>query len=1371
MNKKRFVAFVMILLSVILLAACNKKELSDIEVVEPAKKTYLLGESIDMKDLDVYALFSDGTRDLLAKDQYVVSGFDSSTTGIKVINIVYKGITKTFEVTIIGGQANDQIAYITISGSYKVDYEIGETFNDDGIIVTVTYKDASTKVLKETEYSISGFNTDTVGSRTLTVSYEGFHTTFTILVSNQPEVGVSKQQAYQKLDTYKDISKFSNEYKAYYETIKDQYKTLIAEQLTTNTVRLMLSTALVKLDDVYSALNGGLIADWIRETKNPIQATWPVFENIPTDKDLFVQRGFSGSVIDYFEIKAKDSKGNDITSLIRYQGEPVLSLSGVYEIYFEVSDLYGNTSVTDKYLLNVEKINILPVVTVLEKEIILNNRTIDGFDILQGVVATDGTGLDLTNQIEVEVYNGLDQKVTYNKQPGYYKFIYKVSDSDGNENQNTREVTVMPNSSSILDNNISEGNFVTPYLAYFNSTTIIDWVPSADDKYVNIGTIPLQNRVKGQGINPNANSDVRVAILDQITEQMNGVQFYQGFDEYMIEYYQYMDIAVSWNGSGNITAPTREVINAFHKNGVKILGNIFMKPQVYGGTLATQQALLRKDEQGNYIVGDKLIEIAQYFGFDGWFINLETEGGDAEMAQGFLELCLYMQNKVRELGYDIEIMWYDSMINTGSISWQGTLNERNQMFFQHEDQVVNNSMFLDFRWDGRYGTTRNTIIKEAAEKAIALGRNPYDLYTGFDTQQYGYVRGSGGYNWAWNKFFDATTLQPYTSIGIYMSSWTFSQDGKKTNNNNPATYDAFTKNANYMWVGPDGDPRYSQVDLTKPAAWYGISSFVLEKTAIIGDSFHTNFSTGNGHQFYKDGQVVTNFKNGYNNLDTQDLLPTWRWIKDNVSESPEDAPLNIGFDFNDAYNGGSSLLIQGDLTPNNASQYQVYKTYLNVYDDTKLNLVFKSSHAEAVFNVRLTFEDNQGWYNDAILLPIDQSDVINEWRSVSLNLSAYTGKKITSIGYQIATTEMLNDFKLRLGQMTLYRTSMNISSNDVQVIGNITIDDIGMQYSRYADIRISWDPVVLGEHQYPLYEVYYESEDGKMIYLRSSYSNHIYVKDIDRVVNGQFVDQSSIHIFAYDNIGQKVAQSSTSFMWNEPTVGGRIKFTMSASLAPSGTVVRYTPEKSPITDTLEWIFEGVEESDITYLSNGQVDVKYRYQGMFGVTVIAKNQFGESRLEVPNAILISDAASKVTNITRNGRIHSYSGYVVANEHPRYLIDGSLGTKWCETTATSPNEKWVIVDLNDIYTISSFDVHHAGQLEQAGYNTIEFEIQVTTQNPSSNPEWQTVVRVTNNTSNVTKHAISPVEARYVRLVVIKGGSDNAARIYELIIYGRV
>lgn len=1092
------------------------------------------------------------------------------------------------------------------------------------------------------------------------------------------------------------------------------------------------------------------------ELNPPFEACRPQFENLPDNDVLNVDRGFSGNLTNHFNVTAKDFEGNNITSLIIIHGDLAFGEPNTYAIQFEVMDEIGNLNTSKEYTLNIERLDEAPSIYVEEDSQVLNLSTAATFDPMDGISAVDSIGLNLTSDVAFNVYNGQGDEVTFSGTPGYYRFVYDVIDVEGNQSSAEKEITIMPESTT-TDSGLLEVERVQPGIKYFNANTVLDWEPEDDDRFNNIGTIPLQERINGEGVNPNADENIRVAILDQITDLTGGQRSFESFDQYTIEYFQYLDVGVTWGGSGNIVSPTQEVINLFHKNGVKILGNIFMRPTVYGGQMSHTYDLVQTNDQGDYIVGDTLIDIAEYYGFDGWFINLETDGGDPDLAIEFNRLGKYMQDVIDERGLDMEIQWYDSMIETGRIRWQGTLNENNEMFFQDGDESVYNSMFLDFRWDGRYGQSNTEIIKEARQKAIDLGRSPYDLFTGFDTQQYGMEKSSHTDTpWQWDRYFDENN-NAYTSIGFYMSSWNFFQDNR---GRDAKTYEAFEKNANQFFTGPAGDPRYSEVDIENdPNGWYGLSSFVLEKTVIQGDNFHSYFNTGNGHQFYKNGEVVSNFIDGYNNLNIQDVLPQWRWISDSLGA---DAPLDIGFDFDSAYYGGSNLLISGDLSETNTSEFKVYKTYLDIYNDTVLDHTFKTTHSDAFVEVVLTFESGGSWYQNETYLQVDITEE-NAWQTLSLDLSEFEGDKLTSIGYRVAHDDA-DDFALNIGALHLHRNDFETSLDSLE---NLEIIDQTFQHAITSDARITWDK--LNDDPFTLYEIYQLNHKGEYQYLNAMYHNYAYIKDIARTLDdGELAESSSIVVKAFDNNRNQIAEEVIDFDWPEPIEGGRARFTTDSTLIAEGETVTFTPIESPVTDEYIWNFHDVDESNIEYLDNDSVRVTYPYQGTYTVELTTKNAYGEDHIKSENLIVVSNAASQVSNITPNARIHDFSGYNRPDEHPRYLIDGDrYSTKWCETTATTPGDKWVTIDLMDVYVLSQFEIYHAGVSEQLGYNTIDFQLQIS----MNGEDFETVVDIEGNTESITEHSISPTEARYVRLYISNAGSDNHSRVYELIVFGRL
>jgi len=71
-----------------------------------------------------------------------------------------------------------------------------------------------------------------------------------------------------------------------------------------------------------------------------------------------------------------------------------------------------------------------------------------------------------------------------------------------------------------------------------------------------------------------------------------------------------------------------------------------------------------------HFFADKMIAIAKYYGFDGWFFNIEctlTSPRDASRMASFLE---YMREaSKRELGDGAITLWYDSVTSEGVLKY------------------------------------------------------------------------------------------------------------------------------------------------------------------------------------------------------------------------------------------------------------------------------------------------------------------------------------------------------------------------------------------------------------------------------------------------------------------------------------------------------------------------------------------------------------------------------------------------------------------------------------------------------------------------------------------------------------------------------
>lgn len=139
--------------------------ISKIEVTTPPTKLeYHKGDVLDTTGMVISTVWTDGSKEVLT-DGYTVSELDSSETGEKTITVTYQTFTATFTVEVVADTAGIRIT----SFPSKVYYKIGESFDPSGLTVAELRQDGTEKEI--TDYDISGFDSSTAGSKTITVSY------------------------------------------------------------------------------------------------------------------------------------------------------------------------------------------------------------------------------------------------------------------------------------------------------------------------------------------------------------------------------------------------------------------------------------------------------------------------------------------------------------------------------------------------------------------------------------------------------------------------------------------------------------------------------------------------------------------------------------------------------------------------------------------------------------------------------------------------------------------------------------------------------------------------------------------------------------------------------------------------------------------------------------------------------------------------------------------------------------------------------------------------------------------------------------------------------------------------------------------------
>ena len=156
-----------------------EKEVKDIVLTPPTKVKYVEGQSLDLTGGKVIVSYNDDTSEKIDLTSDMVSGFDKDHLGKQTITVTYQGKTATFEVEVIKKEAT-KIELVTLPD--KVEYIRGQKLDPDGARIKVTYNDGDTKLIDVTEKMCSGFDSSSLGQKTVTITYENKTVSFTVNV-------------------------------------------------------------------------------------------------------------------------------------------------------------------------------------------------------------------------------------------------------------------------------------------------------------------------------------------------------------------------------------------------------------------------------------------------------------------------------------------------------------------------------------------------------------------------------------------------------------------------------------------------------------------------------------------------------------------------------------------------------------------------------------------------------------------------------------------------------------------------------------------------------------------------------------------------------------------------------------------------------------------------------------------------------------------------------------------------------------------------------------------------------------------------------------------------------------------------------------
>ena len=606
---------------------------------------------------------------------------------------------------------------------------------------------------------------------------------------------------------------------------------------------------------------------------------------------------------------------------------------------------------------------------------------------------------------------------------------------------NTLSAVVKAANADSLNEAYADGTSLMPIGPAFTVDTLLSWEPTNDpDSDYSRSVVPLADRYTGFTVNDYANPDAKLMVcsLANSKHDATNAQGQESFSSYAFNYWQYATSFVYWSGSkrGQVVVPTGEFTDAAHTNGVPVMGTIFFD---WGGNSSVVENFVR-----NYrSVADKLIEVMEYYGFDGYFFNEET-AVDYTTAGNLRSMIAYMRQKRPNM----LIGWYDSITDSGNLSYQDAINGYNSGWVS----AGVNEFFMNYNW-----TTQD--VNTTVSTMQNLGKSQYEAFAGLDVQQ-----NCMNTNFSSNYLLNNSNKLKL-SLALYCPNSTMGLSGDGAD---------FHEVERQFYVN-GGDPRS-----TSSSGWAGMSRFFADHTTIISAPFVTNFNSGHGKAFYIDGVKSRDAEWSYQSV--QDVMPTWTWIIDSNGQK-----LSGAYDFEDAYNGGSSIKFYGSLTANKPNNIMLYSTNLDINGSTNIAVTAKNDRGLMKLVAYYGDSSTSSYANcQKATFALDASS--GGWTTSNFSLASLSGKKLYAIGFEIGGTSNVSDYQVNIGRLAVTDSEAAAAS-----VNNARLEEIIYLDAYTAEARIKWNG-----NNASSYEIYRLNADGTRTLIMETPNTAYYIPNLVR---------------------------------------------------------------------------------------------------------------------------------------------------------------------------------------------------------------------------------------------------------------------------------
>lgn len=627
-----------------------------------------------------------------------------------------------------------------------------------------------------------------------------------------------------------------------------------------------------------------------------------------------------------------------------------------------------------------------------------------------------------------------------------------------------------------------------PYQHGYSTADLLRWTPESD-LFGDLlrSRVPVQDRVE-----PIAETQ-QDPDLDPGTQLLNlagdyGNAFFESyhanneFSTHVFDYWQYTDYYASWHGMpsagvpeelydptadwrekwfefGMLNLPNAAYTNAAHKNGALSIGTIFFSGNDRGHQ--TYDELLVTDADGRFPVADKLVELAEHYGFDGYFINQES----AVSAARIPDYKRFIQ-QLRDGG--LYIQWYDSISPSGAISYQNAFNEVNSPWVRDDELGdVAHSIFLNYWWDA-------TRLAGSQAHAESLDLDPHEVvFAGVEAGLYQFDQ---PYDLEDNLGADGRPMNSIATLGA-----DFVHADMPDKEDEATQWQAFDR-ARQWWTGTStGLPGGAT-----STRWAGVSAYIAERSVIGGTTFATTFNTGHGLEYRELGEVAS--AGEWSNINVQDIPVTWQW-----DVRTDGTVLGIDYDYGagyvtagrfsyeqiGAYDGGSSLVLAGTVDADNT--VRLFRTALDVMSGSELAVTYLKPSADDDTELRAVVTTTAAPTTE-IELPLEDSGAATDgWVTSRLDLGPLEGEQIATISLRVAAGETsVEGYQVNIG-------ALQVTDGTTPAPATPTGFTIDAALVDSDELIVSWDLAPYDEvSEYAVYA------DGQ--YLGGIYDERLYLK-------------------------------------------------------------------------------------------------------------------------------------------------------------------------------------------------------------------------------------------------------------------------------------